>query len=300
MNLIELNKSFAIPGQLEFKSGKGDLPVAIINTPDSDAQVSLYGGHVLSFIPKGERDILWMSPNSYFEIGKPIRGGIPVCFPWFGPHTTDSSKPMHGFARLQMWDVMETSVKQDGTIKLILGLHNNSETTALWPHSFSAKIIIEVGKQLDITLCCTNTGNDPIIVGGALHSYFAVSHIHNIGIKGLKDTVYYAFFEKEANNKQEEEILKISKEENRRYINHTCDCLIDDSQWNRKIKIAKRGSKVTVVWNPYSETVKTMSDIPVEGYLNFVCVEAVNAYSDVAELKPGETHCLTAVLCLEK
>jgi glucose-6-phosphate 1-epimerase len=299
MNVAELNKKYAIPGKIEFKSGNGDFPVAKITTTFSTAEISIYGAHVLSFIPKGEKDLLWMSPKSFFEKGKAIRGGVPVCFPWFGPHLTDSSKPMHGFARLQLWEVIETSEVEKGGVKLILGLSDNNETLALWPYSFSAKVIITVSEKLDLMLYCTNTGSENITIGGALHSYFNVSHIHNISISGLQNTIYYAFFEKEANNIQKEEFLLIKKEENRRYINHISECMITDAPWNRKIRVSKKGSKVTVVWNPYIETTKTMSDIPPDGYQNFVCVEAVNAYSDVIELKPGETHCLATKFSLD-
>jgi len=298
MNDSELNAKFAIPGQLEFVTGKDGFTVALITSHYSKAEVSLYGAHVLSFIPEGQKDILWMSPQSMFEQGKPIRGGIPVCFPWFGPHATDSQKPMHGFARLNTWNLIESSALENGNIRLILGLSSNVETMALWPFAFLSKVIIEVGKELDITICCTNTGTEDFIVGGALHSYFSVSNIANINISGLKDHLYYAGFAKEAHTIQTDETLRILNEENRRYINHTDDCVITDEKWNRSIRVAKRGSKVTVVWNPYSEVVKTMADIPDSGYNDFICVEAVNAYSDVHNLKPGENHCLSTVIGL--
>lgn len=299
MNCSELNAKFAITGQMEFVEGKGKLPVALITSRHAKAEVSLYGAHVLSFVPDGQKDVLWLSPQSMFESGKPIRGGIPVCFPWFGPHATDSQKPMHGFARLQTWNVVETFAFENGNVRIILSLKDNTETKALWPFDFYAKMIIEVGKKLDVTLCCTNTSTETIKVGGALHSYFSISNIANIDISGLKGCQYYAGFAKNISNPQDEETLKIVKEENRRYINHTDDCIIADPKWNRKMRVSKKGSKVTVVWNPYSETVKTMADIPVTGYQDFICVEAVNAYADIIDIEPGENHCLSTVLSLE-
>lgn len=298
MDYNELNERFAIQGNLEFVKGKGDFPVVLINNSFAKAEVSLYGAHVLSFIPHGHKDVLWMSPQSSFIQGKPIRGGIPVCFPWFGPHGDDSNKPMHGFARLQMWNVVETTMTDEGHTRLILSLSNNDQTMSFWPFEFSAKVIIEAGNKLEVTLCTTNTGKDTISVGGALHSYFSISNISNINISGLQNQPYYFGFEKEL-KKQGEEYLKIVKEENRRYIDHLNDCVLTDSKWNRKIRVSKRNSKVTVVWNPYSETVKTMADIPVTGYNDFVCVEAVNAYSDVAMIIPGESHCLSTLISLE-
>jgi glucose-6-phosphate 1-epimerase len=300
MNYSEINAKYALAGQLEFVKGKGDLPLARITNPFAKAEISLYGAQVLSFIPKGQKDILWMSPQCIYEPGKPMRGGIPVCFPWFGPHAGDSWKPMHGFARLLTWDVTETLALKNGATRLILGLKSNVETTAIWPFAFSAKMIFEIGEKLDVTFCCTNTGNEDFSISDALHSYFSISDIAQIGILGLKDSEYYAGFSMDATIRQKEDILKIAKEENRRYINHIGDCNLTDPTWNRSIQIAKKGSKVTVVWNPGAETVKTMSDIPLSGYRDFVCIEAVNAFADTIKLKPGESHCISAVLGTEK
>ena len=296
MDHNKLNTRFAIPGQLEFIEGKGHLPVALITNRHATAEVSLYGAQVLSFVPKGQKDILWLSPQSAFETGKAIRGGIPVCFPWFGPHAGDPKRPAHGFARLLTWKVTETLAMKNGNTRLMMELASHAETLALWPFAFAATLIVEVGEKLDVTLCYTNTGSETFMASNALHSYLSISHIANIGISGLKDCFYYAGFEKEAENKQDEEILKIVKEENRRYINHTADCVITDPAWDRSIRVEKKGSRVTVVWNPYSGTVKTMADISATGYRDFVCVEAVNAYIDAAELKPGESHCISTTI----
>jgi len=298
MDHNELNTRFAIPDQLEFIEGKGHLPVAIITNRHAKAIVSLYGAQVLSFVPDGQRDILWLSPQSLFESGKAIRGGIPVCFPWFGPHAGDPKKPVHGFARLLTWKVTESLALKNGNTRLMLGLASTAETLALWPFAFAATLIVEVGEKLDVTLCYTNTGSETFMASNALHSYFSISHIANIALSGLKDCFYYAGFEKEANNRQHEDTLMIVREENRRYINHTADCVIADPAWNRSIRVEKKGSRVTVVWNPYSETVKTMADISATGYRDFVCVEAVNAYIDFAELNPGESHCISTTISL--
>lgn len=299
MNYSEINTKYALPGQLAFVKGKGDLPLARITNPYAKADISLYGAQVLSFIPNGQKDILWMSPQCIYEAGKPMRGGIPVCFPWFGPHTGDSRKPLHGFARLLTWDVTETSALKNGTTRLILELNSNAETTAIWPYVFSAKMIFEIGERLSVTLCCSNTGDEVFSISEALHSYFSISNIAQIGIHGLKDCEYYAGFSMDALMRQKEDILKIEKEENRRYINHTGNCILTDPAWNRSIQVAKKGSNVTVVWNPGAETVKTMPDIPVAGYRDFICIEAVNAYAGAVTLKPGENHCISAILGVE-
>lgn len=303
MDIKQLNRLYGIPGHIEFIEGKGNLIIAKVSNNQAEAVISLYGAHILSFHPKDQKDILWMSPQSLFEKGKPIRGGIPVCFPWFGPNPEDGEKPLHGCARLSDWEVLKTSslnLEDDETI-LVLGLKSNAYTLAMWPFDFSAEMVIKIGKKLDVTLSYTNTGTNTFTATNALHSYFSVSDTGTIGISGLKGSHYYdhTVFAKEANTVQEEKILKISKQEDRIYINQSDDCLITDPGWKRSIRVEKRNSKATVVWNPWTESVKRMNDIPDEDYKSFVCVEAVNAYDDTITLKPGEKHQLSTIISIE-
>jgi glucose-6-phosphate 1-epimerase len=299
MDIQQLNTKFGIYGHISFESGNGNLTVAKISNAHATAVVSLYGAHVQSYIPNDQKEVLWMSPKSAFEQGKAIRGGIPVCFPWFGPHGTDTQKPMHGFARLSIWEVLKTSELVNGDTLLVLGLQANAYTKSLFPFEFTAQVEIVVGKKLDVTLIYKNTGNEPLVCSDALHSYLNISNVANIGISGLKSHSYYAGFAKTPDHKQEEEILPIAQEENRRYINHTADCVIADKGYNRKIRVAKRGSKVTVVWNPWEATAKTMADIPDDGYLSFVCVEAANYYDNSITLAPSEGYSIATTISVE-
>lgn len=299
MDIQQLNSKFAIPGHIEFGAGQGSLTIAKIANTHGTAIVSLYGAHVQSYIPKGQQEVLWMSPLSAFQEGRAIRGGIPVCFPWFGPHATDAQKPMHGFARLSKWEVLKTAALVNGDTMLILCLKANDFTKSVFPYEFTAQIEIVVGKKLDITLIYTNTGTESFVCSDALHSYFNISNVANIGIAGLKDHSYYAAFAKTPDYTQKEEILPIVQEENRRYINHSADCVIADRGYNRNIRVAKRGSKVTVVWNPWEATTKTMNDIPDDGYFTFVCVEAANYYDNSITLAPNDGYSIATTISLE-
>lgn len=295
MNVNELNQKYGIDGTLAFETGNGELPVAKISNAFADATISLYGAHILSFTPKGQEDALWMSKSSAYKVGTPIRGGIPVCFPWFGPHATDNQKPVHGFARLVQWDVKETSTMPDGTTKLTLQLTDSDYTRNLWNFAFAATMTVVVGKTLQVTLAYSNTGAETFVCSDALHTYFNISSLENIGITGLQGTSFYVP-NAEQTEAQTEETLLIQKEENRRYIEHTGDCVIADSGLNRKIKVGKTGSKVTVVWNPYVETAKNIGDIHEGGFNNFICVEAVNAINDTIQLSPGESWSISALI----
>jgi glucose-6-phosphate 1-epimerase len=299
MDLKQLNEKYAINGHINFEAGKGGLTIAKIQNSNGSAVISLYGAHVQSFQPKGGKEVFWMSSQSDFEVGKPIRGGIPVCFPWFGPHATNSQLPQHGIARLRNWEVTKTTALANGNTELILSLTSNDETLAMWSYSFTAEMKIIAGKTFEASLSFTNTGNEAFTCSAALHSYYNVSDSAKIGIAGLSGHNYYAGFAKEANNVQSDALLKIAQEENRRYIKHTSDCTIEDSGFSRKLKIGKKGSNITVVWNPWEINSKNIGDIPDDGFKYFVCVEAVNYYDDVVTLKPGEKHILSALVSVE-
>jgi glucose-6-phosphate 1-epimerase len=298
INIDEIEDRFSIEGEVGFYEGDGDLIYISVCNKYADAEICLYGAHVTNFIPNGSLDLLWMSPDSEFEVGKPIRGGIPLCFPWFGPQATDSSKPVHGFARIMYWDVAETASLENGETFIKLQLESSEETKQYWPHDFRAELNVTIGRTLTVSLNIYNTDNKPFEYSVALHSYFSVSEIKNVLIEGLKGVSYYNGFGNEL-AVQEENLIKIEKEENRRYVNTASECLIFDTVFRRVIKAEKKGSNVTVVWNPWDETCAKMSDIPDGDYQAFVCVEAVNAYNDTIILAPGTSHATTAMLSSE-
>lgn len=298
MTIADLNQKFGIPGTLVFFDGQGSLPCVRITNSFATCELSLYGAHVFSYKPAGQQDLLWMSETTAYETGKAIRGGIPVCFPWFGPHAEDSTKPQHGFARIMMWDVESALELNDGSTELILTLNSSEETKAFWPFAFEAELTVVVGKKFTISLQIKNTSSEAFTYTDALHSYFNISDLSNIQISGLAGTSYYNGFGTET-TVQQEESLQIVQEENRRYINHTNDCVISDSGFNRKINVSKTGSKVTVVWNPNAATAKNIGDMPDDGYKTFICVEAVNAYTDAVVLEPGKMHVLSQTFSAE-
>lgn len=290
MDISQLNQKFAIENYVKFTSGKGGWPYVHLENNGSTAFVSLYGAHVLHYTPKGEKDVLWNSETSFFEQGKPIRGGIPICWPWFGPHESDSSKPMHGFARLSVWDVAKTQVNSKGETELTLSLTDSAPTKALWPYSFQANIIVTLGEKLNVALNVINTGNEPFIMTEALHSYFQVGEASKISIEGLEGSTYLDGLNQNAPVVQTEKLIEIKKEENRRHIDTTATCIITDPILGRKIRVEKQNSNTTVVWNPWTNTAKSMPDFDDEGYKTMVCVEAANAYNNAITVQQGKEH----------
>jgi len=291
MTLSELNKQYGIDQKVSFKDYQHTI-VAEINSNSSTAQVSLYGAQVLSFIPSGNEDTLFMSSKSLFVEGKAIRGGIPICWPWFGAHPVDGSLPSHGFARIMTWEVIGT--KEEGNeVVLTLGLSSNAETLSLWPYQFEAQLEVRVGQTLSVALKTINTDNKAFEISAALHSYFKVSDINNIALSGLANTTFLDDV-KEKEGLQREDQLLISERIDRRYRQSTSECYIKDGYTNTKI--AKEGSQITVVWNPGAELSRQMADLGDADYLNMICVEAANSLEDTITVQAGKQHVLKTTI----
>jgi glucose-6-phosphate 1-epimerase len=299
MNLSELNKKFVTDRTIEFYEGNSGFTFISVNNEFCHAEISLYGAHVTSYIPKNGKELLWMSSKSFFEKGIPIRGGIPICFPWFGPHTSDTSKPMHGFARIMNWDVLSAKSDETNGSVIQLGLSANEETKEIWDYDFEARIIVKVGKTLELSLQVTNTDNQPFEISEALHSYFNISDASNVQVEGLGKSTYLDGLENNLPKVQKEKLILLSKEENRRFIGTTTDCLIYDSGYKRTIRVKKSGSNTTVVWNPWIETSKKMADMSEDGYKTMVCVEAANAYNNTFILNPGDSQTIATLISVE-
>jgi glucose-6-phosphate 1-epimerase len=298
MNIDDLNEKFAIEGEVGFAELDGDLPFIMIANKFADVNICLYGAHITGFKPTRSEETLWMSSKSSFEEGEAIRGGIPVCFPWFGVHETENEFPQHGFARIMMWDVKNVETLSAGETEIVLQLCSSDETKKYWPFDFCAEMIFIVGTKLEVSLKITNTSDEPIKYTAALHSYFSVSAIENISIEGLEDTHYQDQLDG-GDYIQEEKLLTIGNAETRHYYNTTNDCAIHDPYFNRRITIEKRGSTNTTVWNPWVDTCAQMKDMPDDGYETFVCLETVNKINGVIQLAPGEVHETTAIIGVE-
>jgi len=296
-NQIEvLNAQFALPEQLRFQAGENGLPKVHIDNKRATAEIYLHGGHITAFQPRSSKPVLWMSPLAQFQPDKAIRGGVPVIWPWFGPHAIDKHKPQHGFARTTEWRVSATKALPDGSTQLQLQMHDTPATHALWPHAFELSLTVTVGTELTIELTSRNTGEQTITVGGALHSYFAIGDIRQIHIDGLLGHNYID--QLDGNQiKQQNDAVYIRQEVDRIYFDteDTCTegiCAIFDAKLLRQIYIKRTGSHSTVLWNPWENKVKAMVDFPDNGYQQMVCIETANAIDDVRHLAPGETHTL--------
>jgi len=298
MTLAELNQRFGISNHLNFTEIAGGLIAAKIHNPLASASIALQGAHLMTYQPNGEEHVIWLSKYAKFAEGKSIRGGVPICWPWFGPNATDAKLPGHGYARTVMWQVLETKDLPDGATFISFGLTETDATRAQWPHQSPVKIEMTVGKTLRIELITHNAGKQAFVLGEALHTYFHISDVAQMTIRGLEGCDYMDKVGVPASRVQKDGIV-IESEVDRIYVNTAADCVIEDRGLKRAIRISKQGSNSTVVWNPWTEKADKIGDFGHEGHRGMVCVESANAADNVVMVEPGETHRMTVVYSVE-
>ncbi|MFZ1765794.1 MAG: D-hexose-6-phosphate mutarotase [Candidatus Nitrotoga sp.] len=300
LDVTTLNQKFAIPGQLEFTEDVGGLIIARIVNKQAQSTIALQGAHVMTFEPAGEKPVIWLSPAAKLVRGKSIRGGVPICWPWFGAHATDSTFPGHGFARTVPWQVMTSEALSDGSTRITFELPQSSIPAAQWPHACRVRNIVTIGKEMSVELVTENTGQAMFEIGEALHTYFAISDVDKVRITGLEGCAY---LDKVGDwqRRTQADAITIAAEVDRLYVDTNSDCLLDDSGHKRRIRIAKRGSLSTVVWNPWVEKAAKMGDFGSDiGYRGMVCVESANAAENIVKVAAGATHSLHVTYSIEK
>ena len=293
-----LNQKYGIDGKLVFRQHSSGFVFADVTALHAKAGILLYGAHIISFVPEGEDEVLWLSPISDLAEGKAVRGGVPVCFPWFGPAPFDRNLPKHGFARLMEWEMESSQALGNGDVQLSMSLVSSDESYFFWPFEFKATMTFVIGRQLEATLRIVNTGATELQYSGALHTYFNVGDASSVSVEGLSGHHFYPNGSTEQQI-QREPFFALDGFVDRCYVHHQQPCLIHDSAMGRTIKADKKGSRVTVLWNPWEESTRLIPDIEDQGYRNFVCVEAANNFDDTIVLQPGGSHQTAIMLMVE-
>jgi glucose-6-phosphate 1-epimerase len=301
-DIEQLNKSFSLDSgdtSLRFSAGEGNIPVIEIQNSSASSRISLQGAQVLSWEPKGEDEVIWVSTDASFALGKSVRGGIPICWPWFGPHEKNAAFPAHGFARTTLWQVIDTQVLSEGetqvTFELDTSLLSGSKKE-MWPLATVAEYRLTIGKRLTMELTTFNHSEQAITIGQALHTYFNVDDIPSTKVYGL-DGKDYLDKTDGFKRKTQSGPISIGSEVDRVYLNTPDDVIIDNKK--RKIVIKKQGSRSTVVWNPWQVMAEKMGDLGKDGYLKMLCVESANAVEDTVIIESGESHKMLVIYELE-
>lgn len=294
MDIQQLNRDFAIADQLEIISGSGGWPMIHISNSSAKALISIYGGQVLSFHPWDQaEDLLFVSQQSAYAAGQAIRGGIPVCWPWFGSDPKGLQRPNHGFVRNHFWQLVKTEAVSDGETKVSLLFNESLKQENTWRQPFMLLLEISVGNSLQLKLTTFNTGDNPFSITQAFHSYFRVADIKRVKILGLEDCEYFDKLE-QGKQKTQKGVVAITQELDRVYVEARKDLLILDPLLKRRIHINAPETSTAVVWNPGSKTSKKMADLAPRDYRQFVCVEAGNIAFDLIKVQPGAQFSLQA------
>lgn len=290
-NLHELNKHFGIEDVLHFSAGEGGLWRAGVTTDRCIAELYRHGAHLTRWRPAGHDEVLWMSSRAQFEYGSAIRGGVPICFPWFAGHKPEGLEdaPSHGYARTTTWEFVD--VKQDERgVTLVL-------RTAIEP--FTLHFAITFADTLTMKLDVTNTGSESATFEAALHTYFMISQIKQVAVHGLGGAHYIdTVGGGEKPMQQDDQPIRFDAETDRTYASDAT-VQIADPGLSRTITIEKQGSNSTVVWNPWVEKAKAMGDFGDEEWPGMLCVETANIRPNAIALDPGGSHTMQAAISVD-
>lgn len=275
----------------ELYGGDGaGLPLVVVDNALGRAVLALQGAHLISFVPKGGVDLLWLSPKAAFNPGKAVRGGIPLCLPWFGGHP--DGKPAHGFARSNDWQLVSAEALADGSTRLTLTLAPTDAIRALWEHDFAYTLTVTVGSALTLALDCQHKGNAPIKFASAFHTYFAVPNVATARIGGLDGKTYINTVDGANTRHQQDGELVLEGPTDRVYLDVPAVQTIANEQNTIRID---SDTKSAVVWNPWDHAAK-MADVGEGNHAGFVCVERGDVFDNAIELAPGESYRVSMTL----
>ena len=284
-----------LPASVRLRTGRGGLPVVRVQSAAATAEVYLQGAHVTGWAPTGQPPVLWMSAFSEFAPGQPLRGGVPVCFPWFGPHATETTAPAHGFARRAEWQLVTAEEAGDDVV-LTFRLTDNEQTRqSAWPHRFEALYTITIGARLGLALEVRNLDDVEVTFAEAFHSYLAVPDVRAVVIAGLEDVAFLDRLAEPAARAAEGRPVTVTAETDRIYLGTTADARVTDGT-GRALAIRTAGSRSRVLWNPWRAKAEAMPDFGADEWTGMVCVETANVLSDAITLAPGESHTMSAVI----
>ena len=304
-DLNDLNAQFGLPGVLHFEP-HGELIRAQITLPSCAATVYLQGAHVTHWQPSRSKPILFLSSRSRFEPGKAIRGGIPICFPWFGPRGDNKPGPSHGFARIQPWSVAAAALlptpeaPDQAALHLTLTLAPTDLSRSFGFDNFRVACEFIFADTLTLRLSVVNAAETPLVFEEALHAYFHIAEIDTTQLTGLESALYLDKTDRMQPKHTPPEALTLTGHTDRVFPNTTNPVTIHDPGHRRTITNAKTNSATTIVWNPWSDGAATLPDLGPEDWLRFVCVETANTGADAVTLAPNQARTMQTEISLRR
>ena len=279
-------------------------PLIEINTPLCHAVIATQGAQLLEFTPKcegekSEAPWLWLSPKAVFSEGKAIRGGIPICAPWFGVNPLDPLKPKHGFVRTQPWALINIIELKSGSVEFSFQFTSSKSDLPLYPHRFQLDLKITLSDQIKMSLTALNLSDSNMPFSWALHSYFCIDKLQDVHVSGLDKHQYL-----DAANRDESGNFSVKHQQGDIYFKGEVDSVYEDVGIQQTIigpptiNIKGENCPTAIVWNPGAELAEQMSDVGIEHYEDYICVERGAAFNDSWSLAPGSSK--TATLLLSK
>jgi glucose-6-phosphate 1-epimerase len=296
VDIAELERRLGIPGVARVLAGNGGLAKVQIATPIAAGEVYLHGAHVTSWKPVGKEEVFFVSANSLWQDGHAIRGGVPICFPWFGDKADDHHAPAHGFVRTKEWK-LEKITANGSDVSVELSTESGPDTRQWYAADFRLVYRVTYGSELTLELTMSNAGREALRFEEALHAYHNVGDATQASIAGL-DGIHYLDKTDSFREKTQIGDVHITAETDRVYLNTSHSLTLADPVLQRRIVVTKENSLTTVVWNPWSETALTMSDLGQDQWKKMLCIETSNVGQFALELRPGQQHMMKATVSL--
>jgi glucose-6-phosphate 1-epimerase len=289
-----LNRRFGIPGVAQMVPGKGGLPNLRITAPSASAEIYLHGAHLTSWAPTNAEEAIFLSEHSHWQDGQAIRGGIPICFPWFRAKSDDPKAPAHGFVRTKEWRLDSVSANGD-SVTVICSTESDESTRRWWPHEFRLAHVLTIGRSLRLQLTVTNTGRESFRFEEALHTYFRIGQANDVRVRGLDHATYLDNADRNREKIQSGDLSYTTRTDNA-YLNTRSALELIDPILHRTIRTEKENSATTVVWNPWQEGAASLADLGDDEWQRMACVEASNILGAAVSLAPGQEHTMQATL----
>jgi glucose-6-phosphate 1-epimerase len=286
--ISDLDRRFGIPGTAQVVEGSGGLPKVRVTSPQAEGEMYLHGAHVTSWKPAGAEEALFLSSKSRWVDGQAIRGGVPICFPWFGGKVDDPKAPAHGFVRTKSWQLESIAQKADS---IIVSMFTDSDegTKRWWPADFRLVHRATFGRELNLELVVTNIGTKSFRFEEALHVYYRVGSIEPARVRGLGGVHYLDKTDSNREKAQQGDIMIVS-ETDRVYLNTEAQVELEDPVLGRRIDVDKGNSRTTVVWNPWIEKARALSDLEDDEWRQMICIECSNVADFAVNLAPRQKH----------
>jgi glucose-6-phosphate 1-epimerase len=290
-----LNRRFEIPGIATVVPGSGGLAKVRVATPLASAEIYLHGAQVTSWQRAGAEEAIFLSEHSHWQDGRAIRGGIPICFPWFRAKADDPEAPAHGFVRTRGWQLDSVTAGKDGSAAVTCSTGSDDSTRRWWPHEFRIVYRITTGKALHLELTVTNLGSSPFVFEEALHTYFRVGAAEGVRVRGLDQVAYLDNTDGNREKVQSGDVVLAGPTDNA-YLDTQGALELIDPALRRTLRTEKEGSATTVVWNPWRQGAASLADLGDDEWRQMACVEASNILQAAVSLAPGEEHTMGATL----